>query len=73
MGPAAQLCDLTQACPGIFAISKTSQFPSESAVFGLGTVSWTPIIANNHGAILIFRGFFGPDPLPTRVFCRNMA
>jgi hypothetical protein len=33
----------------------------------------TAITSNNYGAITIFSGFFPTDPLPTRVFCRNMA
>jgi hypothetical protein len=51
--------------PGVFAISKISQFPSKSTYFDLPAVLNTPIISNIHGAILIYRGFFWVDPLPT--------
>lgn len=56
-----------------FCFSKTFKFSNESTVFDLEEVFVTPVIANSHGAIMIYFEFFRSDPLPTRDFCRNMA
>ena len=49
-----------------FLYGKASAFAQISPLYN-------NLIRNLYGAILIFRGFFWSDPLPTRVFCRNMA
>jgi hypothetical protein len=56
-----------------FRILKVSQFPSKTAFLGADAFLQTAILFNLYGAILILEGFFRADPLPTPVFCRNMA
>jgi hypothetical protein len=51
-----------------FRISKIVQFPSKSAKSGGAALNRTANIVNINGAILIFSGFFWPDPLPTPDF-----
>jgi hypothetical protein len=50
----------------IFPFSKTLQFPNKSAFLRPAAFFLTPIIPNLYRAIMIFTGFFGSDPLPTR-------
>jgi hypothetical protein len=49
-----------------FPYSKISRFPSKYAFWRQVALIGTANIVNIHGAILIFREFFGSDPLPTR-------
>jgi len=52
---------------------KIFKFPSKTANLATGSFFSAPIIPNIHMAISILTGFFPVDPLPTPVFCRNMA
>jgi len=56
-----------------FSFLEIFQFPSKCAVLRPVALTFTPIIPNIYGVIMIFKGIFRADPLPTPIFCRNMA
>jgi len=62
-----------QVHPTIFLFWKICRFPSKTADLRRVVLVGAAIIVNVYGLILIFREFLPGDPLPTPVFCRNMA